>query len=105
MNSPYMVLASSRCRELGIVIAEGAATAAVDGTTVEDAAGLDALALGLGGHGCGFCAVGLAFVVCAAIASAAVGVLPSDAALVVCVASCCSADIAGLLRGVGPLGV
>ena len=53
MNSPYMVLASSRCRVLGIVVAEGAAAAAADGTTVDDAAGLDALAFGLGGQGCG----------------------------------------------------
>ena len=70
-----MVLASSRCRALGIVVADGAAAAAADGTTVEDAAGLDALAFGLRGHGCGVCGGGLALDVWAAMASAADGPL------------------------------
>ena len=68
-----MVFGSARCRVLDAVAADGAAAAAVDAAAVDD--GL-ITPRGFSGQGSGVCVGGLAFAVCAAMASAAVGVLP-----------------------------
>ena len=51
------------------------------GETADAAAGLIAFAFGFAGQGCGVCAAGLALDVWAAMASAAVGLLPFGGAL------------------------